>query len=120
MATGLLVEDAKPEARLKVTYNGTDVILDKSKSSLVMGRRTSCDLPINEKLASRQHVKIELRRDKFFIVDQSTNGTHVLIENTEEAFLRREEMAIHGNGQISLGKSFTEGPTEVVRFTHDF
>lgn len=120
MATGLLVEDAKPEARLKVSYNGHDVIMDKQKSSLLMGRSETCDLPINEKLASRQHVRIELRRDKFFIIDQSTNGTHVLIENTDEAFLRREEMALHGRGQISLGKSFTEGPTEIVRFTHDF
>lgn len=120
MATGLLVEETKPEARLKVTYNGTDVIMDKQKSSLLMGRSETCDLPINEKLASRQHVRIELRRDKFFIVDQSTNGTHVLIENTDEAFLRRAEMALHGRGQISLGKSFTEGPSEVVRFSHDF
>ncbi len=120
MATGLLIEETKPEARLKVTYNGTDVIMNKQKSSLLMGRSETCDLPINEKLASRQHVRIELRRDKFFIVDQSTNGTHVLIENTDEAFLRRAEMALHGRGQISLGKSFTEDPSEVVRFSHDF
>ncbi len=119
MATGLLAEDSKPEVRLKITYNGNDLILDKQRSSLVMGRSQSCDLPINEKLASRQHVRIELRRDKFFIVDQSTNGTHVLIENSDEAFLRREEMPLQGTGQISLGKSFSEGPSEVVRFSHD-
>jgi len=119
MATGLLVEESKP-VRLKVVYEGNEVILDKSKSILVMGRSQTCDLPINEKLASRQHVRIELRRDKFFIIDQSTNGTHVLIENTDEAFLRREEMPLHGAGRISLGKSFTEGPSEVVRFFHDF
>jgi class 3 adenylate cyclase len=118
MATGLLMEEPKPEVRLKVVYNGNEIILDKQKSMLVMGRSQTCDMPVNEKLASRQHVRIELRRDKFFIVDQSTNGTHVLIDNNDEAFLRREEMAIHGNGQISLGKSFTDGPSEVVNFTH--
>ncbi|MGK0298090.1 MAG: adenylate cyclase [Gammaproteobacteria bacterium] len=116
MATGLMVEESKPEVRLKVNYDSSEVIIDKEKSTLVMGRSQSCDLPINEKLASRQHVKIELRRDKFFIIDQSTNGTHVLIENSAEAFLRREEMAINGNGQISLGKSFAEGPSEIVSF----
>ena len=118
MATGLLNEETKPEARLKILYDGKEVIIDKEKSVLVMGRSKTCDLPVNEKLASRQHVKIELRRDKFFIVDQSTNGTHVLIENSDEAFLRREEMALHGNGQISLGKSFHEGPSEIVQFSH--
>jgi len=119
MATGLMVEESRP-ARLKVVYDASEVILDKQKSSLVMGRSQTCDLPVNEKLASRQHVRIELRRDKFFIIDQSTNGTHVLIENTDEAFLRREEMPLHGSGQISLGKGFSEGPSEVVRFFHDF
>lgn len=118
MATGLLMEESKPEVRLKIVYDGSEVILDKQKTSLMMGRSQGCDLPINEKLASRQHVRIELRRDKFFIIDQSTNGTHVLIDNSNEAFLRREEMALNGDGQISLGKSFTEGPSEVVKFTY--
>ncbi len=83
-----------------------------------MGRSKECDLPINEKLASRQHVRIELRRDKFFIIDQSTNGTHVKIDNGEEAFLRREEMPLSGSGQISLGKGFNEQPSEVINFIH--
>ena len=118
MATGLLQEEHKPEVKLKINYNDQEVILNKQKSSLIMGRSQTCDLPINEKLASRQHVRIELRRDKFFIIDQSTNGTHVLIENETPAFLRREEMPLNGNGQISLGRAFDENPTEVVTFTH--
>ena len=118
MATGLLQEEHKPEVKLKITYNDQEVVLNKQRSSLVMGRSQTCDLPINEKLASRQHVRIELRRDKFFIVDQSTNGTHVLVENEAPAFLRREEMPLNGNGRISLGRAFDENPTEVVSFTH--
>jgi adenylate cyclase len=117
MATGLLQDDQRHQARLKVRYNNQEIELNKERSSLMMGRSQGCDLPINEKMASRQHVRIELRRDKFFIVDQSTNGTHVLIENGEEAFLRREEMPLHGSGRISLGKGFSENPTEVVSFS---
>lgn len=119
MATGMMSEDMKPEVKLRVRYADKDIVLNKERSSLVMGRSNSCDLPINEKLASRQHVRIELRRDKFFIIDQSTNGTHVLIDNAEEEFLRREEMPLQGAGQISLGKGFSEGPTEIVRFAHE-
>lgn len=119
MATGLLVEDQKPQVQLKVRYNDKEVMVNKERSQLVMGRSQTCDLPINEKLASRQHVRIEMRRDKFFIIDQSTNGTHVLIEGAEEAFLRREEMPLHGNGKISLGRGFSENPSEVVSFFHE-
>jgi len=118
MATGLLQDLPKTEVKLIVTYNNQRIELNKSKSILMMGRSQQCDLPIDEKLASRQHVRIELRRDKFFIVDQSTNGTHVLIENEGASFLRREEMLLSGNGKISLGRAFDEGPTEVVHFSH--
>ena len=117
MATGMVIDKPTPEAKLSLSYNGETVELSKSRPGLVMGRSQNCDLTINEKLASRQHVRIELRRDKFFIVDQSTNGTHVLMEGTPEEFLRREEIPLNGNGQISLGKSFNEGPDEVVEFT---
>ena len=119
MATGMMSEDMKPEVKLRVRYGDSDIVLNKERSSLVMGRSNTCDLPINEKLASRQHVRIEMRREKFFIIDQSTNGTHVLIDNAEEEFLRREEMPLQASGKISLGKSFSEGPTEVVHFAHE-
>lgn len=118
MATGMLQEVPKiHRASLQVIYREKKITLDHNKSALVMGRSQACDLPINEKLASRQHVRIELRRNKFFIIDQSTNGTHIKMENNDESFLRREEMHISANGEISLGKSFSEEPTEIVSFT---
>ena len=107
----------REEVSLEVSYQKTSVTLNQDKSGLMMGRSKACDLSINEQLASRQHVKIELRRDKFFVIDQSTNGTHIKIDGTDESFLRREEMHITANGQISLGKSFADNPTEVVSFT---
>ena len=118
MATGVGTSaKQREEVSLEVSYKKTSVTLNQDKSVLMMGRSKACDLPINEQLASRQHVKIELRRDKFFVIDQSTNGTHIKIDGTDESFLRREEMHITANGQISLGKSFADNPTEVVSFT---
>jgi len=118
MATGMIQAEAPmPEAKLKIRYNDKEIELGKQKPTLVMGRSKECDLPINEKLASRQHVRIELRRDKYFIIDQSTNGTHVRPDSGEDEFLRREELPLNGNGRISLGKSFNEDPTEVVYYT---
>ena len=117
MATGMMQDPPKlKQVTLQVSYAGKSIILDQNKQGLVMGRSQACDLPINEKLVSRQHVRIEMRRDKFFIIDQSTNGTHVKLDQADDAFLRREEMHISANGALSLGKSFAEGPTEVVSF----
>lgn len=106
-------------AKLHVRYHDKKVVIDKSHSSLLLGRSKGCDLYVDEELASRQHVRIELRRDKFFIIDQSTNGTHVRINGGADTFLRREEMPLVGDGQISLGRSFDEKPTEIVSFAHD-
>lgn len=116
MATGMVIDKPTPEAILRLTYDGQTVELSKKRPGLVMGRSQNCDLTINEKLASRQHVRIELRRDKFFIVDQSTNGTHVMVDGTPEEFLRREEIPLTGNGRISLGRGFSEDPDEIVEF----
>ena len=107
----------REEVSLEVSYQKTSVTLNQDKSGLMMGRSKACDLPINEQLASRQHVKIELRRDKFFVIDQSTNGTHIKIDGGDESFLRREEMPINANGKISLGKAFKDDPSEIVSFT---
>jgi class 3 adenylate cyclase len=105
------------EVSLEVSYKEKSLTLNQDKSGLMMGRSKACDLPINEQLASRQHVKIELRRDKFFVIDQSTNGTHIKIDGGDESFLRREEMPINANGKISLGKAFKDDPSEIVTFT---
>jgi hypothetical protein len=119
MSTGVVVQPATEPVRMRLTYNGDSVILDGNVTQVVMGRSKSADLTVNETLASRQHVRIEHRRGKFFIIDQSTNGTYVHHENNE-SFLRREEMPLSGDGMISLGRSFSEDPQEVVHFKSEF
>jgi len=119
MSTGVISPQQTEPVRLRLTYQNDSVILDGDITQIVMGRSKSADLTVNETLASRQHVRIEHRRGKFFIIDQSTNGTYVHHEN-DESFLRREEMPLSGDGMISLGRSFTENPQEVVHFKSEF
>ncbi len=121
MATDMQKPEKKPpQVKLRLRYNNEDTLVDSAHSSIVLGRSQGCDLAVGEKLASRQHVRIELRREKFYIVDQSTNGTYVRIDDSGDSFLRREEMALSGTGVISLGRAFNESPTEVVHFSHEY
>jgi len=119
MSTGVVSQPPTEPVRMRLTYNGDSVVLDNDVTQVVMGRSKSADLTVNETLASRQHVRIERRRGKFFIIDQSTNGTYVHHDN-DESFLRREEMPLSGDGMISLGRSFSEDPKEVVHFKSEF
>lgn len=117
MSTGVIPEPLN-RAQLELRYHDLSMTMDNDRTSVVMGRSKTADIAVAEALASRQHVRLEHRRGKFFIIDQSTNGTYVF-SNGNEAFLRREEMPISGSGQISLGRSFSENPQEVVHFKTD-
>ncbi len=115
MSTAVLAE--KPNtAKLTLNYADRTVALDEERTEAVLGRSQTADVTVNESLASRQHVRIVYRRGKFFIIDQSTNGTYVKHTDEDESFLRREEMPLSGSGMISLGRAFSEDPKEVVHF----
>jgi predicted component of type VI protein secretion system len=43
-----------------------------------------------DRKASRLHARIERRRDKFVIVDVSSNGTYCTMDGEPEILLRRE------------------------------
>ena len=51
-------------------------------------------------LISRLHARVETNRNKFMLIDQSTNGTFVLGKDGEEAFVRRDSMQLRGEGLI--------------------
>ena len=119
MSTGLFT--AKTVfGQMTLKYRGQTVIVNNERSIVVLGRSKTADMAVEESLASRQHVRLECRRGKFFIIDQSTNGTYIRSSDTgKETFLRREEAPLSGAGHISLGRAFNENPQELVEFKAD-
>ena len=87
-----------------------------SEGAAVIGRSASCDLVVPAELASRQHARIEYRRGKFLLVDQSTNGTFVRFQDGQTLFLKREESPLWGSGEISLGDSAFQPGQGLVHF----
>ena len=53
------------------------------------------------------------------LTDQSTNGTFVQTEDGQEVFIRREELALYGNGYISLGKQIDRTDIELIHYSND-
>jgi class 3 adenylate cyclase len=91
------------------------LILDQDHPGVVLGRDPKCAIVLADRQASRQHARIERRRDKFFLVDQSTNGTFVTFDGEPEIMLLREEVMLRGRGSLSFGHSFAVSE-EIVRF----
>ena len=70
---------ARPVARavrLELRHGARTVELGAGAPALSLGRDAQNDVVIADRLASRQHARIERRRDKFVLVDQSSNGTY--------------------------------------------
>ncbi len=97
--------------------HGTRAIeLGAATSTLTLGRDAQNDVVIADRLASRLHARIERRRDKFVLIDQSSNGTFVTVEGEGEIQLRREELMLRGRGHISFGHPYQTDPLETLEF----
>ena len=104
------------QARLRLRHGGREFILGPERKQITFGRDAASDLVIADRKASRKHARIEWRRDKYVLIDESSNGTHLTVHGQPEVRLRREEAVLHGSGSISFGHSYTADPTEVVAF----
>lgn len=95
---------------LELCYQDIKKQVQKETGSILLGRGPQCDLIVNARNASRSHAKIEYRRGKFILVDESTNGTYIQTGQNKEVFLRREELPLDGQGIISLGERAEKNP----------
>jgi len=102
--------------KLVLKYEGKSHTIKTDTTSYVLGRGQDCDLLIKGDLISRHHTKLEYRRGKFIIADQSTNGTFIQTTEGQEIFLRREEFTVFGSGYISLGKKVDPSDENIIHF----
>jgi class 3 adenylate cyclase len=101
---------------LTLTHGDRTYVIPKDTTSYFLGRGKDCELVVKGDLISRYHSKIEHRRGKFIISDQSTNGTFLRTAEGQDIFLRREEFTVFGSGYISLGKKVDIGDPDVIHF----
>lgn len=110
------IAPAPAVARLSLRHGEDEKVLDAGHSLFSLGRDAACDIIINDRRASRTHARIERRRDKFVLIDQSTNGTYVTFFGEAEFALKREEVILRGQGRISFGHACIDDGGEMVEF----
>ncbi len=118
MATQLLSRKQDITLQLELRYGSTLCTLSDENAAISIGRGEDCDLQTTASLASRKHARCELRRGKFIITDQSTNGTYITPNHGDEVYLRREELILQGRGSISLGNPASESDTSEFIYYH--
>ena len=102
--------------RLRLRYQGQELVMTDGRMSVTLGRAEENDMVIKGNLISRLHARIEFSRNKFMLIDQSTNGTFVLNHGVEESFVRRDSLQLKGEGMIGLGKTPDVDSPQTLRF----
>lgn len=103
LAGPTLLPGAAPALKLCLRYADRDYVLTTQQRALTLGRDANSDIVVSADSASRHHARIYARSGKFFLVDQSTNGSY-LVTDDGSVLLRHEEAILMGCGQIGLGR----------------
>jgi class 3 adenylate cyclase len=103
-------------SRLLINFRDSTVEVSDKRKSINLGRADDNDLVVKGNLISRIHAKIEMRRGKFVLVDQSTNGTFIQNLQGQETFVRRDTTELADEGTIGLGKAEKPGSSLAIYY----
>ena len=106
----------RTNSKLTLTFRDSTVVVNEGRKSINIGRADDNDLVIKGNLISRIHARIEQRRGRFILIDQSTNGTFLQDVQGEETFVRRDSIELVGEGIIGLGKVAKPGAPLSIHF----
>lgn len=112
---GTRYEECTPGLRL--VAGGRELWFDGTGATAVaLGRDAACQIVVEDRKTSRRHARIEKRRDKYVLVDHSSNGTYVVIGTEDEICLRHEELILREHGCIGLGHRTREADATLLQF----
>jgi adenylate cyclase len=112
---GTLLEQRKAVC-ITLFFAGLEIAIDASRVPFTIGRDASNDLSVASRKASREHARIEWRRNKFVLFDHSTNGTYVTLAGAPEVIVKHESFLLRGHGTFSLGEAVRPKAPGVIGF----
>lgn len=109
-----------PPSRLVLRFRGQEVVLgEEGKTAASMGRADENDIVVKGNLISRVHARIDLRKNRFVLVDESTNGTFIQRDDGEEVYVRRDSAELSGSGVIGMGRAASRGTPLAVEYVFE-
>jgi hypothetical protein len=103
-------------SKLLLNFKDSTVEVSDRRKSINIGRADDNDVVVKGNLISRIHAKIEMRRGRFVLVDQSTNGTFLQDIQGHEVFVRRDSSELGDEGTIGLGRAEKPGSSLAIYY----
>lgn len=101
---------------LVLSVNGSQQIVDSSRSVVSLGRSQDNNVIVDSESASRNHASIELVRGRYVLTDSSTNGTYLIKGDTAPEFILRESLSLDQFGMIGLGADPLAEPEHAIKY----
>jgi len=102
--------------RLAFLCGGSLLELGEGYPTLTIGRDEQNDLVLRSPIVSRLHARIEYRRGRFVLTDQSANGTYVVADDGTKTYVHRDDHVLTGAGTLGLGEAVAPGSEVLVRY----
>jgi class 3 adenylate cyclase len=112
--------ETAPGGRLVLRFRGQELVLGAdTKTEASMGRADENDVVIKGNLISRVHARIDMRKNRFVLVDESTNGTFIQRDDGEEVYVRRDSAELVGSGVIGMGRVAARGTPLAIEYAFE-
>lgn len=107
---------SEPQAKLFLRYQNQDYVVDRVQRCVKIGRDQINDISCADAGVSRLHCKVELSKNEFKLIDNSTNGTYIQPAEGDVIHCRRSESVLGLQGSIRLGKALDADQTHVIEY----
>ncbi|MCK0509923.1 FHA domain-containing protein [Aromatoleum buckelii] len=102
--------------RLRIHHQQDVLFVEENRPVVLLGREIGNDIVIIDRRTSRQHARIERRREGFVLIDRSTNGTYVAENGGAERCIKAGELPLIGPGRIGCGFSANDIERDLAFF----
>lgn len=92
-----------PASCLILKYGKVVVIVNEARSRVEIGRQKSNDIQVANNRVSRTHAIIEFKNGQYYLTDQSSNGTYLLMEGREGITVKKDAVVLDAKGVIGPG-----------------
>ncbi len=105
--------------RLILRHGEREVLVDADHRRCTIGRGRDSDLATGSRFTSKRHAEVVYRRGRFYVIDNSINGTFIAPDGGAVQHLHHEEAALLGRGVIMFGSPASKDPDASVMYDCD-
>ena len=105
-----------PVPSIVLRLAGVSYKFNNPQAEIMIGRDPTCDIVVDHKKASRSHCKLIIERDKFLLIDTSTNSTYITSSNGAALKVSREQAKLPEKGWITLGHLYHQNGQFRIEF----